>query len=110
MRNDTRSEQPAARRRDDAVTAGDGPTAPSRAERRFDVLAELVDRNSAVDLETLADAVAAGDDDPQHVAVSLHHVDLPTLSAAELVSYDPERCVASLTADGVAAPQHDGGQ
>lgn len=68
--------------------------------RRRLVLAIVSEADHAVDRATLAQQVAARDEQTQPEAVSyreqrateirLHHVDLPRLAAADLVHYDPE--------------------
>lgn len=63
---------------------------------RRDVLSVLPEENTSVPLEEIADAIASGrasidePDSPDQVVAALHHVHLPKLDDADVVSYDTE--------------------
>ena len=85
-----------------------------RNRRRRHVLAFLSDRRSAVTLDEIADAVASGVsptgfDEPSaefrtRVAATLHHVHLPKLADAGVVSYDTEAKTVTPERMEVVAP------
>lgn len=76
-----------------------------RSARRRRILDELAERGTGLGLSVLAELLAGvtSDDDPERIAVRLHHVDLPKLVDADLIEYDRDARTATLTDDGSAA-------
>lgn len=68
------------------------------ADRRRTTLEVVAELSDPVELETLAQAVAARETDAgatsadhvERVAVALHHVHLPTMAELDVVDYDPD--------------------
>ncbi|MFC7203016.1 hypothetical protein ACFQJC_05790 [Haloferax namakaokahaiae] len=62
-------------------------------QRRRDLIAELSDRSSPVTLFSLAANLSESNDGiiDEEVMVTLHHIDLPELDSAGLLTYDPSQ-------------------
>ena len=76
--------------------------------RRREILSVLSESRGQLDIDELADRLAAADRastggaDESDVRVSLHHVHLPKLASAGIVEYDPER--RTIVYEGLPAP------
>lgn len=102
-----------------ATVAQNGPSADDlfdvlAVSRRRTVLSILRERQTPIDGETLAQRIASHERDSpqepvsdsavQQIHVSLHHVHLPKLETAELVTYDREEGVVEVTDDADGIP------
>lgn len=72
------------------------------AERRRHALRYLTAAERTVPLSELANHVATAESssDDQQVAIDLHHRHLPKLAEEELISYDAEANLTTVTEDG----------
>lgn len=68
-------------------------------ECRRAVVRILVEEDRPLDVSLLAGWIVGSEENAEQVEVKLHHIHLPQLEAAGLVSYSPEKNVAKPTED-----------